>query len=110
MTDSQTIFITEINRCDIVNNNCELNLSDKQIAALSANACITVVGSITCNNALFDTGTLRVFKCKLLAEKYIVELLNEESLYCYVQVQIQDMVISLDNIAHRQINRLINTN
>ena len=77
---------------DIVNDTYKLNLSAEQIAALSANACIAVIGSITCENVDWDISTLRLFRCKLLAEKYIVELLSEESIYTYVQVQIQEIV------------------
>ena len=93
MTDEHIQYIS---KADIVNGTCRVNLSDEQIAAVTANTCIAVMASITCENPIFDTDTLCLFKCtftyKLHAEEYIVELLSEESIYTYVQVQIQEII------------------
>ena len=83
-TNSQIIHIIEIGRCDIVNDTYKLNLSDEQINAVSDNICLAVMGGI-------DFDTLRLFGDTSRAEKYIVELLSEQSIYAYVQVQVQDL-------------------
>ena len=92
MTDTQIIGHLGIRQQAIVNGTYKLNLSDEQLAALSANAAIVVIGSITCDNVIFDTDTLRLFKNKTIAENYIVRLLSEESIYIYAEVQIQDLI------------------
>lgn len=84
MTDSQTRYT--IVKDDIANNNYELNLPDEQ----AATACIAVIGGIVYEGESFKT--LRLFKSKSLAEKYIVELLSEESIYTYVQVQLHEII------------------
>jgi len=96
--------ITHINRGDIVNGTYKLNLFDEQIAALSANACIVVVGGIYDKSENCDINSLSLFKCKLSAEKYIVDLLSGESQYTYVLVQIQDTVQKIGKIHNAIIN------
>jgi hypothetical protein len=78
-----------INANLIVNNTYKLNLSNKQIATLSGNACIAVIGGIDYKGESFSS--LRLFKSESLAEKYIVDLLSGESPYTYVYVQIQEI-------------------
>lgn len=96
-TNSQIIHITEIGRCDIVNDTYKLNLSDEQIDAVSANICIAVMGGV-------DFASLRLFRDTSRAEKYIVELLNKEIIYGYVQVQIQDLGQKIGKINNAIIN------
>ncbi len=87
MTDPQIpLDIAYIKKSDIVNNTYELNLSNEQIAALSANACIAVIGGLDYEGESFNT--LRLFKNKTLTENYIVELLGVGRC-AYVGVQIQ---------------------
>lgn len=89
MTDKQILYFESINRHDIVNNNYKLNLSDEQISALSANACIAVIGSTFGGGG--SVTSLRLFKSQSLAEKYIVYLLREKSPYAYVHATIEEV-------------------
>ena len=102
MTDSEILFVS---RADIVNNSIDLaglyayksSSSDKQIDALSANECIAVIGGIICEGQRFRS--LRLFKCKDLAGKYIVELLSQVDVYGfydYAEVQIQEITVSTE--------------
>jgi hypothetical protein len=108
MTDTQIIHITQINRSDIVNGTYRLNVSDKQIDAVSDNICIAVIGGINCLDVGIFKGesfnSLRLFRDTTHAEKYIVELLSEKSIYNYVQVQIQDAGQKIGKINNAIIN------
>jgi hypothetical protein len=107
MTNSQIIYITEIGRCDIVNDTYKLNLSDEQMHALVDTACIAVIGGNACEYLNHDSqsfSSLRLFKSTLSAEKYIVELLRKKSGYTYVQVQIQDTEQKMGKINNAIIN------
>jgi hypothetical protein len=91
MTDSQILYISKADAVLVEElYKCKLNLSDEEI---TANTRIAVIGGIHCEGEFFTS--LRLFKCKSLSEKYIVELLRRESIFDYVLVQIHETVVKL---------------
>lgn len=90
MKNTIIITIAGISKGDIVNGTYKLNLSDEYIATRYANPCIAVIGGMDGKGKSFSS--LRLFKNTSLAEKYIIDVLNGEYPYDYVQVQIQEII------------------